>query len=267
MASISKFLLYESSVQDPKWHVEYLPRFHRTLVGKNPLSMREDFCGSGRISCEWVKLSRKNKAVGIDIDPRPLRYANKINKGTLTKDECSRLKFINQNVLKSTQEKFDLVGSYNFSFFALHEREEMLQYAKAVYRSLKLPGTFFLDIAGGPGFLKTRQNNQKITIPGHGTFRQIWEQSDYNPITSINQYSIHFMLLNGKCLNDAFVYRWRIWQIRELREILAEAGFKKSLVLWEKNKKTNEGSGEFYPTENAENAYTWVAYVIGVKKA
>lgn len=266
MAPISKFLLYESSVQDPKWHVENLPRFHRTIVGKVALSMREDFCGSGRISCEWVKLSKKNKAVGLDIDPKPLRYANQINRAVLKEDERPRLKFIKQNVLKPTREKFDLIGSFNFSFFALHERKEMLQYARAVYRSLKSPGTFFLDVAGGPGFLKTRQNNQKITIPEHGTFRQIWEQNDYNPITSINEYAIHFMLPNGKCLNDAFVYRWRIWQIRELREILAEAGFKKSIVLWEKNDRNNNGSGEFYPTENAENAHTWVAYVIGVKK-
>ena len=67
-ASPSKFLLYEKSVQNPNWQVSYLPQFHRFLSDKDPLSFREDFCGSGKIACEWAKLSPSHTAWGLDID-------------------------------------------------------------------------------------------------------------------------------------------------------------------------------------------------------
>ena len=74
------------------------------------------------------------------------------------------------------------------------------------------------------------------------------------------------MLPDGKCLNEAFVYDWRIWQIREVREVLTEAGFEKNFVLWEKDDDQKEGSGEFYLAETAENAKSWVAYIVGIKE-
>ena len=263
---LSKYLLYECSVQNPKWHVEYLPKFHRELLGKEAVSFREDFCGSGKISCEWVKHSSKNHAMGLDISPDALQYAKAVNQSKLTPDEHVRVKFIHQNVMHSTRKKFDLIGAYNFSVFALHERSELLHYFKSVYQSLKASGTFFLEVAGGMGFLSTRQKEKTITLEKFGKVRQIWEQGNFDPIASVNRYSIHFMLPNGKCLNDAFVYDWRIWQIRELREVLIEAGFHRSVTLWEEDDELGQGNDDFYPTETAGNAHSWIAYVIGVKE-
>ena len=265
MKLISRYLLYESSVQSPQWYIEYLPQFHYLLLGKEVFRLREDFCGSGKISCEWVKASKENRAVGLDIDVCPLDYANRVNKSILTEEQQSRVNFIQQNVMVPTEEKFDLIGAFNFSFFALHERQELIQYAKAAFMSLKSSGTFFLNVAGGMGILKTRQRDQYVNIPGFGSFQQLWEQGDYNPITSVNEYAIHFMHSSGECLNDAFVYQWRIWQIREVREILAEAGFKKSVVFWERDNKNGEGTGEFFITESPRNAHSWVAYIAGIK--
>ncbi len=118
---VSKHLLYEASVQSPNWQVDYLPQFHEWLIGKKPILMREDFCGSGQISCEWVKRSPKNRAVGLDIDPEVLDYAKSVNQAALSKTEKIRVSFLKQNVLKPTQEKFDMIGTYNFSFFDFHE--------------------------------------------------------------------------------------------------------------------------------------------------
>ena len=66
-------------------------------------------------------------------------------------------------------------------------------------------------------------------------------------------------------MNDAFTYHWRIWNIRELREVLADAGFKKTVVLWEDIDEKGNGKGEFLPTDQAENVHSWIAYVVGVK--
>ena len=260
-APVSKYLFYELSVQSPNWQVDYLPQFHTWLTGKTPTLMREDFCGSGKISCEWVKKSKKNHAVGLDIDPEVLNYAEEKNRASLSEEQKKRVKFLKQNVLKPTIQKFDMIGAYNFSFFIFHERKELLRYARAAFLSLKSKGTLFLEVAGGPGFIETHRETKNLNIPGHGKIQQVWEQHQYDPITAVNDYSIHFKLPNGQWLNDAFTYHWRIWGIRDLREILTEAGFKKTIVLWEHS----DGKDEYLPSENAEHADSWIAYVIGVK--
>ena len=111
--------------------MEYLPQFHQWLTGREPLVMREDFCGTASISCEWVKLSKKHKATGLDLDPETLDYAKKVNVAALTPDQRKRVKLLKQNVLKPTKEKFDWIGAYNFSFYTFHDRKTLLQYFRA----------------------------------------------------------------------------------------------------------------------------------------
>ena len=266
MKPISKFKLYELSVQSPKWQVDYLPQFHEWLVGTRPRDMREDFCGSAKIACEWVKRSPKNRAVGIDIDPETLSYAKDVNLKELTLSQQKRVTLLKQNVLKPSTQKFDFIGAYNFSYFVFHTRKEMLKYARSSFKSLKSRGTLFLEIAGGEGFLETGKSEKKFKVPGLGTVTQVWEQHQYDPITHVNDYSIHFKLPNRQWIQDAFHYHWRIWTIRELREILEEAGFKKTVVLWEKDYHSGRESNEYLPTEEATHAQQFIAYVVGVKK-
>ena len=52
---------------------------------------------------------------------------------------------------------------------------------------------------------------------------------------------------------------------RELRDLLAEAGFSASEVYWEGvDKKTGEGNDVFIQREIADDDPAWVAYLIGV---
>jgi len=260
-----KHFFYELSVQSPRWQVDYLPQFHRFLTGKTAYRFREDFCGTGKISCEWVKQSKRHFATGLDLDSPVLQYANSVNKKILTPDEKKRVQFLKQNVLKTTREKFDMIGAFNFSYFIFHERKELLNYARAVHASLSKKGTLFLEIAGGSGFLKSLTEKKTFKVPGFGKVEQIWEQHQFDPITALNDYSIHFKLPNGKWLNDAFTYHWRIWNIREVREILEEAGFKKTVVLWEQSDENGKLNGEYLPTDQGENFTSWLGYIVAVK--
>ena len=70
-----KYLLYEASVQSPEWHAHYLPQFHTWLTGTAPRFFREDFCGTAKISLEWVLQSTEHTSLGLDLDPEPLRVA------------------------------------------------------------------------------------------------------------------------------------------------------------------------------------------------
>lgn len=264
-SKISKHRLYEMSVQSPNWQVEYLPQFCKWLTGKEPRSFREDFCGSGKIACEWVLRSKKNRALGLDLDQQVLDYAEETNRAALPKEAQKRVRFTKQNVLKSTREKFDWIGAFNFSYYVFHTRRELLQYAKAAFKSLEKKGTLFLEIAGGEGFLESGIEEYSIPVPGLGKVKQIWEKHQYDPITQVNDYSIHFQLPNGEWMNDAFQYHWRIWGIRDLREVLLDAGFKQTVVLWEKTNAKGDGTGELEVLEETGSHHSWVAYVVGIK--
>ncbi len=265
MNPISKHRLYEATVQSPNWQVDYLPQFHQWLVGAPPRLMREDFCGSARISCEWVKRHPKNQAMGLDLDPEVLKYAHDVNVAELSPSEQKRVELKKQNVLKPTTKKFDFIGAYNFSYFVFHERKELLKYARAAFLSLKKKGTLFLEIAGGEGFREELRESKRVNVPGVGKVEEIWEQHQYDPITQVNDFSIHFKLPDGTWMNDAFTYNWRLWDIRDLREVLMDAGFKKTVVLWEKGNESGEGTGEYLPSEQADPVHSFVAYVVGVK--
>lgn len=260
-----KYTLYEEAVQCPKWHVEHFKKFHYHLTKKIPHHLREDFCGTAKISCEWVKADPKNSAVGLDLDPEPLEYAKTKNILSLGVKERGRVKVLKQNVLKTTTQKFDIIAACNFSFFIFHERERMIDYAKATLKSLKKNGTLMLEIAGGEGMVEKIKESKNFSIKNYGKCRYTWEQLDYDPIQHVSDYAIHFRLPNGQWKKNVFTYHWRLWTIREIREILLEAGFKKTKVFWEAADDKGDGTGDYVPTENGDHSHSWIAYVVGVK--
>jgi len=259
-------LLYEAAVQSPKWQVEYLPQFHRLWLGKKPLRFREDFCGSGLVSCEWVKISPKHEAWGLDLSAECIRYAREVNQSVLSRSAQARLRFKEQDVLSARGGSFDWIGAFNYSYFVFHDRKTLLRYFKNAYHSLAPRGSLFLEIAGGPGFIQPDTTRKKVQVPGIGKVTQIWEQHGMDPITQVADYSIHFQLPDGKWMNDAFVYHWRIWSPREVRELLEEAGFQETYVLLEQTDARGKGLGELAVQEEADLTPTWVGYIVGLKK-
>jgi SAM-dependent methyltransferase len=256
-----KFRLYEASVQSSAWQMRYLPLFHKRFTGKTPTSMREDFCGTGIIACDWIKKSPKHRAVGLDLDIPTLEYANRVNRGALSASEQKQVAFLRQDVLKPTREKFDVIGAHNFSFFIFHDRRELLRYAKAAFRSLKAQGTFFLEMAGGQEFVTPGSATENVDVPGIGRAKYTWEQHPYDPVTKLGDYSIHFRLPNKRWIPDAFTYHWRLWEIREVREILREAGFRDTAVLWP----TDDTMNDYVQVEHGDDAAVWLAYVVGIR--
>jgi hypothetical protein len=256
-----KYYLYERAVQCPDWHVKHFPRFYLWMTGKKALSLREDFCGTSRISMQWVRSDEKRTALGLDLDPEPLSYFERVHAPTLEAGERKRIRQQRKNVLSVTKEKFDLVAACNFSFFIFKERKTLLQYFKAVRKSLKKDGALFLELAGGEGMREGMEEERMFKAPGIGKVRYVWDQMDCNEITNVNDYAIHFQLPNKRWIRDAFEYHWRLWSIPELRDILAEAGFKKSHVFWELAGPRGASTGEYVPTEDGDPSHAWIAYI------
>jgi hypothetical protein len=260
-----KYFLYEQSVQSPDWHVKHFPRYYKWLTGKTATRLREDFCGTSRISMEWVRAGAKNFAVGLDLDPEPLSYFERVHFPTLSKDEQSRIRQERKNVLTPTREKFDLIAACNFSFFIFHERKTLIEYFRAARTSLAPKGALFLEMAGGEGMQEWLQEERRVRVPGVGKIRYVWDQMDYDAISGLNDYAIHFQLPNRRWIRHAFDYHWRLWGIREVREVLAEAGFSKTQVFWEVADSRGAGTGEYAPMAKGDPAHAWIAYVAAVK--
>jgi len=64
-------------------------------------------------------------------------------------------------------------------------------------------------------------------------YTYVWHQPAYEPISGDTLCHIDFKFEDGSRLPRAFSYDWRLWTLPELREILGEAGFRRSTVYWE----------------------------------
>lgn len=214
---------------------------------------------------EWVRSAKDRTALGLDLDPEPIGYYERFHRSELKADEQTRLRHELKNVLEPTREKFDLIAACNFSFFIFKERETLLKYFKAARMSLKPGGALFLEMAGGEGMQESMEEKRMFTAPGIGRVKYVWEQDDFDALQAINDYAIHFQLPNKRWIKNAFEYHWRLWGIREIRELLAEAGFSKSHVFWEDSDRQGNGTGEYVPMEEGDPSHAWIAYVAGIR--
>lgn len=260
----NKYELYEKSVQDAPNDAAILDEIFRKIRRRAPRILREDFCGTFSVACEWVKRHALNQSMALDIDPEPLNYGREHHLSKLRPAEQKRVRVLQKNVISVTTPAADLVAACNFSYWIFKERKTMLRYFRAVQKSLKRDGLFFLDIVGGHDMARTHREREEF---GRGSkkFTYIWQHKKFNPLTHEGFFSISYKLASGKTYRDVFTYDWRIWTAPELKDILLEAGFKDVKVYLEKEDRQGRGTGEFYAADYEENCACWIAYIIASK--
>lgn len=255
-----KYEYYEKSVQNPSNEVEFFNDKYFEIKNKKPKTLREDFSGTGAISCEWAKQSPEHHAWAIDLDPEPVEYGKKHHLAKLDKAAQKRVSYILDNVLNVETPKVDVCFAFNFSYFIFKERSELLKYFKAAREALNDDGVFFIDLFGGPD-----SQTEMTDIIKHDGFKYYWECQKFNPINNHCRFAIHIKRKGEKKRKDIFVYEWRMWVMSELRDIMSEAGFKQTIGYWEGEDDEGGGDGEFFATEEAENCDAWVTYIAAVK--
>lgn len=251
-----KYRYYETSVQNPSGELETLNKIYKKIVGRKPKTLREDFCGTGWLACEWVKQGSDYVAYGFDLDPEPVEYGKKHHLAKLKPDQQQRVHYRLENVLKGMKEKVDLTVAFNFSYYIFKQREELVNYFKAVRKTLSKDGLFMMDLFGGPESIQL-----VIEETEHDDFSYFWDCQKFNPITNECLFAIHFKPNGKKMYRDVFTYDWRMWGLPELRDILKDAGFSKTFAFWEGDDGEGGGNGEFYQTELAEQCEAWVTYI------
>ena len=254
--------LYELSVQNVENEVEFLQTTFQSLTGRRAHLLREDFCGTASLACEWVKQGKDYQAIGVDINPSVLEWGREHRVGRLDTEDQARVSLIESDVMTVDTPRVDLLAAFNFSYFIFDTRDAVRAYFQRAYAALKDDGVFFCDMFGGPE--AQEETREKTKHKKHG-FSYVWDQAEFHPITHYIRCHIHFKFKDGSKIKKAFTYEWRLWTAPELRELLLEAGFSKATVYWEGEDEDREGNGEFTPNEEGEADLAWIAYIVAEK--
>lgn len=254
--------LYELSVQNVEHEIEFMQSTFQALRSRTAHLFREDFCGTASASCQWVRQGEDFKAIAVDIDPAVLDWGRKNRVGRLPAADQARVSLIESDVLTVETPPVDLLAAFNFSYWIFDTRAKMLRYFERVRETLKDDGLFFVDLFGGSEAFDETREKTKFKEEG---FTYIWDQAEFHPVTNYMRCHIHFKFKDGSRLKKAFTYEWRLWSAPEIRELLEEAGFRKSTLYWEGEDEDGEGNGEFTPDEQGEADLAWIAYIVAEK--
>lgn len=256
-----RYACYEEAVQCVESEIDFVDDTYKTIRGRRARLLREDFCGTGNTSCEWVRRRKSNIATGLDLDQRVLDWGLKNKVGDLSAEQRGRITLLRQDVMEADCEPADVILAMNFSYQLFKTRDRLREYFRKAREGLRDDGMLFIDSYGGHESYKEVKEKTK-----HKNFTYYWHQKKFNPITGDMLCHIHFRFRDRSWLRNAFTYDWRMWTLPELQEILSEAGFSRVQVYWEgTDEETGEGSGEYFPTSKGEDDPSWIVYVVSEK--
>ena len=248
--------LYELAVQEVVSECDFIDRVWRSLRGRTPSTLREDFCGTAKACTEWARRRSTNRAVGVDLNSAVIRWGERRHRSNLPESVASRISILEADVLEVDTPGIDCVVAMNFSYFIFKERETLVRYFRRVYESLADDGIFIADAYGGSQAHEEQEEERHLD-----GFTYVWDQAVYNPITAEVLNHIHFRFPDRTQQKKAFTYDWRLWTLPELQELLVEAGFRDPVVHWEGTAKDGSGDGVFTPSRRGEACESWIAYI------
>ncbi len=256
-----KYRLYEGSVQNFEVDVDFINQEYKRFYGRAPLTLREDFGGTGALACFWATQSDKHESWAIDLDPEPMNYGMRHHHSELETAAQKRVHYVEGNVLAEHGFKSDVTVAFNFSYFIFKSRQKLVEYFRGVHQSLDNRGAFFVDIFGG-----TECAQELVEETEHDDHTYYWDCDKFNPLTNEVLYHIHFKTHDdGVKYEKVFTYDWRHWTPREVVEAMEEAGFSSVKTYWEGDDGDGGGDGEFYESSEEENCESWVTYIVGLK--
>jgi len=253
--------LYEQSVQSTEFEYEFIDTNFRRIRGRTATLLREDFCGTAQMCCEWVRGRAENHAVGVDLDAEVLEWGRQHHVAGLKPAQGARVTLLQEDVRAVKTDPVDIVLAMNFSWQVFEQRDMLRAYFAAVRESLVDDGVLFLDAFGGYDAFRELEEKTK-----HKGFTYVWDQASYDPITGHMVCYIHFHFSDGSKLKKAFHYEWRLWTLPEVKEILLEAGFSDVTIYWQQwDDETDEPSGIFEPASHGEADPGWICIISAEK--
>lgn len=262
-----KFALYQRSVQSPSVDIEFFDAEFHKHRGRQPLSVREDFCGTALFSAEWCKSDPRRTALGVDLDGPTLDWGRANTLAAAPPDAAERVTLAQADVRDRTLAPVDLIVAMNFSYCIFKTRDELRGYFAAARDNLVEDGAFALEVYGGTEAVVALADEREL----RGGLTYVWEQEKFNPIDHHTLCHITWKFRDGSELYRAFTYDWRLWSLPELGELLREAGFSAVKFYFERVEADEDddeyltGTGEFVEHTEIENQEAWLGYVVALK--
>lgn len=138
-----RHLLYTAAVQSVDADADFFQRVYRRARGERFLTLREDFCGTAALACEWVRRNKEHRAWGIDLDAATLDWGRERYVPALG-EAASRLSLVEGDVLTTKTPRVDVIAALNFSYSVFKTREALGAYFRRVRASLRPQGMFFV---------------------------------------------------------------------------------------------------------------------------
>lgn len=227
---INKHDLYERCVQS----TTHLAPLLRAIHGGSPTTLAEDFAGTAALSHLWIEHNTDARAVATDLDAEALHHHG----GPDGHGERDRLTKRLADV-KDADDPADIIFVGNFSIGYWHTRAELIRYLTKARERLASaptpsPGVFVCDTYGGESAFLIGEVHRPHPLPEGWVCRYTWEQREADPLTGMVTNAIHFRIERAGVIEheliDAFIYRWRLWSVPELKDAMLEAGFRETQV-------------------------------------
>ncbi|MFO0860956.1 MAG: class I SAM-dependent methyltransferase [Phycisphaerales bacterium] len=257
---LDRFDCYELCVQSPR----HVAAFLRAVHGNHPLILREDFCGTAALSRRWLEDAARSgehaRAIAVDLDQQAIARARPVQ---------GLDRVIGDSTDPSTgPAAADVIFVGNFSIGYLHTRESLVSYFRLSRDRLALGnggfggGILVCDTYGGASAFKLGSLTRKHPSRAREIIHYHWQHEEADPLTAMVTNSISFRVeADGEIVQElprAFVYRWRLWSIAELREAMVEAGFASTEVYTD----CNIAPGEMpRPVSSDDLAEDWIVLI------
>ncbi len=225
-----KHALYEACFAGVVDELAFVEGIYRLKRGRLPRLLREDFCGTALLACDFVRGGADRRAWAVDLDLPTLDWGREQHVARLG-DAASRVTLLHADVLEVEAPPVDLIVALSYSYWIFKTRDLLRAYFEKARRELGAGGIFVLDAFGGLESMEVREDAYLVEAStGAGgeavpAFTYFCEQASFNPVDHVAMCHIHFGVPGHDRLERAFSYEWRIWTLPELRELLLEVGF------------------------------------------
>ena len=127
-------------MQSPEEESAFIDRVFRSLRGRTPTLLREDFCGTHFLSATWANRRRQNRSIGFDLHRPTVAWGRARRATQLTAEQLSRVDIRIGDVRTARSGPVDAIAAFNFSYYLFKRREELVGYLRHARTQLKRDG-------------------------------------------------------------------------------------------------------------------------------
>ena len=247
--------LYRLAVQNPLAEVAFVEHAWAHYHGdaSEPMLLREDFAGTCAVAAAWVASDPGRQAMAIELDEPTVQWAAQ-------RFDDPDLHIVQADVMTIAEPTVEVTLALNFSALIYHTEAALLGYLRCALAGLLPGGVLVLDVFGGSGVDRPTVQSRRVEPDEGGLepFDYRWEQCGRDPQSSRIMCRIHFEFGDGKRLENAFEYNWRLWEPGQIIDLASQAGFAEAELWWADPMEP----GRYQPVQEVPDDQDWVGYVV-----